>query len=181
MSMRSAIFGLILLGVVPFAAAADKAAPAEKQFELPSGEKLVISWTAGWTDFDAPAGVPPGTITFSGPDAAKMRVMIVPLPANPNFTGDDANLRILMSNLVREMEKTGKVDDPQAIAGPNVNGLYVKGIDSNPKPGEFSFIYAGPLSISKRAYVFQVVWNEGGEPMADKALAALKTVRIEGT
>src|SRR5262245_51554180 len=120
MSMRAVICSLILCGVAPLAAAADKAAPAEKRFELPSGEKLVISWTAGWADFAAPAGVPPGTVTFSGPDAAKMRVMIVPLPPNPNVTGDDGNLRILMSNLASEMEKTGQVNEPQAIEGPNM-------------------------------------------------------------
>jgi len=178
-SIRSAICGFFMCGFIPLAVAADKAAPAEKRFELPSGEKLVIKWNAEWADFGAPPGVPPGTVTFSGPDASKMRVMIVPLPPNPNFTGDAGNLRILMSNLTREMEKTGQVNEPVAIEGPNMSGLYVKGVDPKPKPGEFTFVYAGPLSISKRAYVFQVVWNAGGEVMADKALAALKTVRIE--
>jgi len=34
------------------------------------------------------------------------------------------------------------------------------------------------LSISSRAYLFEVVWNKGGEGAANAALAALKTVRI---
>ena len=180
--MRSLICGSILCGVMPFAAAADKAAPTEKRFALPSGEKFVIQWSAGWADFAAPPGVPPGTVTFSGPDASKMRVMIVPLQPNANFTGDAASLRVLMGNLAREMEQTGGqvTKEPLSIEGPNVRGFYVKGVDPKPKPGEFTFIYAGPLSISKRTYVFQVLWNAGGEVMADKALAALKTVRIEG-
>ena len=179
--MRSLVCGAMLCGAVPFPAAADKPAAAEKRFELPSGQKLAIRWMAGWTDFAAPPGVPPGTVTFSGPDASRMRVMIVPLPPDARFTGDAESLRMLMGNLAREMEKTGQVSEPLPIEGPGVNGLYVKGVDPKPKPGEFSFIYAGPLSISKSAFVFQVVWNAGGEAVADQALAALKTLRIEGT
>jgi hypothetical protein len=40
-------------------------------------------------------------------------------------------------------------------------------------------IYAGPLSISSRAYVFQILWNAGGETAANAALAAMRTVRIQ--
>ena len=47
------------------------------------------------------------------------------------------------------------------------------------EPGEFTFIYAGPLSIDKRAYIFQILWNAGGEASASNALAALKSVRIQ--
>ena len=179
--MRSVLCGLILCGVVPFAVAADKAAPAEKRFALPAGETLVIKWTAGWADIAAPAGSPAGTVTFSGPDPSRMRVMIVPLPPSPNFTGDDGNLRILTRNMVREMEASGgEVNHDQiAIEGPDVRGFYVKGIDHKPKPGEFSFIYAGPLAISSRPYVFQILWNAGGEGAANNALAALKTARIQ--
>ena len=50
---------------------------------------------------------------------------------------------------------------------------------ANPKPGEFTFIYAGPLAIDKRAYVFQILWNAGGETAANKLHAALKSVRIQ--
>lgn len=180
-SMRSVLCGLILCGVVPLSVAADKAVPAEKRFTLPAGEVMVIKWSAGWADIAAPQGSPAGTVTFSGPDPAKMRVMIVPLPPDPNFTGDIGNLRILARNMARELENSGgEVDHEQkAIEGPNVRGFYVKGIDHTPKPGEFSFIYAGPLAVGTRAYVFQVLWNAGGEAAANNALAALKSVRIE--
>ena len=180
-SMRSAICGLILCGVAALAVAADKPPPAEKRFALPAGKSLVIQWSAGWTDIAPPPGTPAGTVTFSGPDPAKMRVMLVPLPPDPNFTGDDGNLRILAGNIARELENSGgEVDQQQkSIEGPNARGLYVKGVDHSPKPGEFTFIYAGPLSIDKRAYIFQILWNVGGEAAASNALAALKSVSIQ--
>jgi hypothetical protein len=180
-SMRSMFCGLILCGIAPLLGAADKPAPAEKRFALPAGQSLVIKWSAGWTDIAAPAGVPAGTVAFSGPDATKMRVMLVPLPPDPNFTGDAENLRTITRNMARELEESGgAVNHEQlAIEGPNVRGFYVKGIDHKPKPGEFSFIYAGPLAIGSRPYVFQILWNAGGETSANAALAALKTVRIQ--
>jgi len=180
-SMRSAICGLILCSVAPLALAADKPAPPEKRFALPGGETLVMKWTAGWADIAAPAGSPAGTVTFSGPDPSKMRVMLVPLPPDPNFTGDAGNLRILARNMARELENSGgEVDHEQKpLEGTNVRGFYVKGVDHNPKPGEFTFIYAGPLAIGSRPYVFQVLWNQGGEAAANNALTALKSVRIQ--
>jgi hypothetical protein len=170
--------GLALAAEKP---AADKPASAEKRFALPAGESLVIKWNGTWTEASPPAGSPVGTVAFNGPDAAKMRVLIVPLPPNPNFTGDAGNLRILMRNMARELEESGGEVNPehQAIEGQNVRGFYVRGVDHKPKPGEFSFIYAGPLSISSRAYVFQILWNTGGETAANAALAALRTVRIQ--
>jgi hypothetical protein len=180
-SLRTVICGLILCGVVPFAVAADKPGAAEKRFELPGGQALLIKWSAGWAEIAAPVGAPAGTVAFSGPDASKMRVMLVPMPPNPNFTGDAGNLRILARNIARELEASGgEVNHEQlAIEGPNVRGFYVKGIDHKPKPGEFTFIHAGPLSISSRAYIFQILWNTGGEAAAANALAALKSVRIQ--
>ena len=181
LSMRSTICGLILCGVAPFVDAADKPAPGEKRFALPAGQTMVIRWSAGWADIAVPPGTPAGTVAFSGPDASKMRVMLVPMPPDPNFTGDTGNLRILARNIARELEESGgEVDHEQKpIEGANVRGFYVKGIDHKPKPGEFSFIYAGPLSIGMRPYVFQILWNAGGEAAANNALAALKTVRIQ--
>jgi hypothetical protein len=181
LSTRSAVCGLILCAVAQLAVAADQPSSAEKRFALPAGETLVIKWTAGWADIAAPAGAPAGTVTFSGPDPSKMRVMLVPMPADPNFTGDAGNLRILARNMARELEKSGGVVDPEqkALEGTNVRGFYVKGVDRNPKPGEFTFIYAGPLAIGSRPYVFQVLWNEGGEAAANNALTALKSARIQ--
>jgi hypothetical protein len=180
-SMRSLICVLALFAVLPLAGAADKVAPAEKRFALPGGETLVIKWTAGWTDIAPPPGTPAGTVAFSGPDASKMRVVLVPMPANPNFTSDEANLRTLAANMARELEKSGGEvsHEPLALEGKGVRGLYVKGIDHHSKPGEFSFVYAGPLAIGARPYVFQIVWNEGGEAAANQALAALENIRIQ--
>ena len=175
------LWGVIFAAFAALAPAADKAASADKRFALPAGESLVIKWNAGWAEVSAAADSPAGTVSFNGPDATKMRVNIAPLPPNPNFTGDTGNLRILTRNVARELEELGaEVDHEQRpIEGQNVRGFYVKGIDHKPKPGEFSFIYAGPLFISSRAYVFEIVWNTGGEAAANAALAALRTVRIQ--
>jgi len=175
------IWGVVFTAFAGLAPAADKAPSADKRFALPAGESMVIKWNASWKEVSPAADSPLGTVSFNGPDSAKMRVNIAPLPPNPNFTGDIGNLRILARNMARELEESGgEVDLEQVpIEGQNVRGFYVKGIDHKPKPGEFSFIYAGPLSISSRAYVFQILWNTGGESAANAALAALRTVRIQ--
>jgi hypothetical protein len=175
------LLGIVFTAFTGLAPAADKAASADKRFTLPAGESMVIKWNASWTEVSPPAGSPVGSVAFNGPDAAKMRVNIVPLPPNPNFTGDTGNLRILVRNVARGLEEVGAEvnHDQMPIEGQNVRGFYVKGIDHKPKPGEFSFIYTGPLFISSRAYVFEILWNTGGEAAANVALAALRTVRIQ--
>jgi hypothetical protein len=179
--LRAVVCGMFLGGVLPLAVAAGKQDAMEKRFALPAGQTMVIKWNAGWADIAVPTGAPPGTVTFSGPDASKMRVMLVPLPPDPNFTGEAGNLRMLARNMARELEESGGEVNPEQlpIEGPNVRGFYVKGIDHKPKPGEFGFIYAGPIAISSRPYVFQILWNAGGEAPANAALAALETLRIQ--
>ena len=179
--MRRLVCGLIVLAVAPLGVTADKPAPAEKRFALPAGESLVIKWSAGWTDMAPPPSTPPGTVSFAGPDSSKMRVMLVPMPPNPKFTGEAENLRISRATWRASWRRAAarSTTSRLAIEGPNVRGFYVKGVDHKPKPGEFSFIYAGPLSISSRPYVFQILWNTGGETAANAALAALKSVRIQ--
>lgn len=180
-SMRNVVCGLALCGVATLAFGADKPASATKRFALPGGQTMVIQWNSSWAEIALPPGVPDGTVAFSGPDASRMRVMLVPMPPDPNFTGDPGNLRILARGLTRELQESGgEVDEEQRmIEGQNVRGLYVKGIDPKPKPGEFTFIYAGPLSINSRLYIFEILWNTGGETSANAALAALRTVRIQ--
>ena len=65
-----------------------------------------------------------------------MRVMLVPLPPDPNFTGDDGNLRILAGTLRASSRKRWRGRPrAEAIEGPNVRGFYVKGIDQQPEAG----------------------------------------------
>lgn len=174
-------WGVVFVAFAGLAPAADKAVSADKRFALPAGESMVIKWNASWTQASPSAESPMGSVSFNGPDAAKMRVNIVPLPPNPNFTGDIGNLRILARNVARGLEEIGAEVDHELmpIEGQNVRGFYVKGIDRKPKPGEFSFIHAGPLFISSRAYAFEILWNTGGESAANAALAALRTARIQ--
>src|SRR5262245_33673989 len=106
-SMRRLICGMILCGMAPLALAADKAAPAEKQFALPAGGSLVLKWTSGWADLAPPPGVPPGTVAFSGPDAAKMRALVVPVPPEAGITSDPESLKALTSNVALELAKSG--------------------------------------------------------------------------
>ena len=125
----------------------------------------------------------------NGPDAALWRMTIAPLPPNPTLTGDVGNLRIYVRMLARGMENGGaEVDSEQKqIDGANAHGFYFKVRDARPKTklqmkqagGAFTESFTGALSINSRAYLFEVVWNKGGDSAAAAALAALKTVSIQ--
>lgn len=179
-SMRIAVCGLLICGMASLAVSADKTAFAEKRFALPAGGSLVMKWASGWAGIAPPPSVPAGTVSFSGPDASRMRVLLMPVPTEAGFTSEFESLRTLTSNVARELATSGEVDKlHRTIEGPNMRGLYVKGVDLPPKPGEFSFIYSGAIAIDARPFVFQILWNAGGEANAEAALVALKTVRID--
>jgi hypothetical protein len=183
MSFRGIFLGLLLAGIAVTASAADRS------FKLEGGNTLRINGGADWTVGDQLVDSPFGTITLHGPDKTLWRLTLAPLPPHPTLTGDTGNLRIYVRNMSRGMDNGGvQVNEEQkAIEGVNARGFYFRAHDSRPKTkqqikatgGDYTDAYTGALSINSKAYLFEVVWNKGGEAAANTALAALKTVRIQ--
>jgi hypothetical protein len=183
MSSRGIFLG-ILLAIASVTASADN-----KRFKLEGGDTLSINGGADWIAGELLQDSPFGTLTIHGPDKALWRLTLAPLPPHPTLTGDTGNLRIYVRNMARAMDNGGvQVDEEQKpLDGANARGFYFKAHDSRPKTkqqikatgGEYTDTYTGALSINSKAYLFEVVWNKGGEAAANAALAALKTVRIQ--
>jgi hypothetical protein len=183
MSIHRVFLGLLL---VVFATAA---AAADKRFKLEGGDTLSINAGADWVAGDLLQDSPFGTITIHGADKTLWRLTLAPLPPHPTLTGDTGNLRIYVRNMSRAMDNGGvQVNEEQkALEGTSARGFYFKAHDSRPKTkaqikatgGDYTDTYTGALSINSKAYLFEVVWNKGGEAAANAALAALKTVRIQ--
>jgi len=109
------------------------------------------------------------------------RIILASLLAAFAATGSAADKRFTLEGGVQ-------VDEEQkAIEGVNARGFYFKAHDLRPKTkaqiktagGHYTDTYTGALSINSKAYLFEVVWNKGGEAAANSALAALKTVRVQ--
>ena len=183
MAFRGFLMVLLLAIVAPMASAADK------RFKMEGGDTLVINAGADWVVGDVVPESLFGTLTLHGTDKTLWRLTIAPLPPHPTLTGDTGNLRIYVRNMSRGLENGGvQVEQEQkTLDGANARGFYFKARDTRPKTkqqikqmgGEYTDTYTGALSISSRAYLFEVVWNKGGEAAANAALAALKTVRIQ--
>jgi hypothetical protein len=162
---------------------------ADKRFKMEGGDTLSIKGGEDWVAGDQIPDSPFGTLTIHGPDKTQWRLMIAPLPPHPTLTGDTGNLRIYVRNMSRAMDNEGvRVNEEhKVIEGAHARGFYFSAHDSRKKTkqqiktagGEYTDAYTGALSINSRAYLFEVVWNKGGEAAANAALAALKTVRIQ--
>jgi hypothetical protein len=184
MGLRRTFPGLFVAMLMAVAAPA-----ADKRFPLEGGDTLVINAGADWVAGAVVPDSPFGTLTIQGPDKTVWQLTLAPLPPHPTLTGDAGNLRIYVRNMARAIENDGaQVEQEQkALDGAHARGFYFKARDTRTKTrqqikqagGEFTDAYTGALSIDSRAYLFQVLWNKGGETPANAALAALKTVRIQ--
>jgi glucose dehydrogenase len=195
--MRRILAGMVLSGLASVAVAADKRIP------LPGGETMVIGWNPAWVVGELDDDDAHGSVTFNGGDRKVWSVMISPLPPHPTLTGDTGNLRIYVRGMVRALEFGGVTVDPEhkTIEGGTTKGFYVRAHDvkanavaqtksdhpsevktkstNKPKGIDYAHGYVGAISANGRPFVFEVLWNAGGEQPAQGALAAMRTVRIQ--
>ncbi len=185
--VRTILFGLLLAALPVSVPAADKRIP------LPAGEALIIGWNPAWVLAELDDEDPAGTVRFNGGNREQWAVAIQPLPPHPSLTADTGNLRIYVRNMARALENASIGVDPEqrVIEGGSAKGFFVKAHDikaqsrqkpnakSKPKEPNYSNGYVGALSVGGRPYLFEVLWNTGGEKSAEAALAVMRTVRIQ--
>jgi hypothetical protein len=185
--MRKILCGLLLVALSAGVTAADKRIP------LPAGEAMIIGWNPAWVVAELDDDDPVGTVRFNGGNREQWAVAIQPLPPHPSLTADTGNLRIYVRNMARALENAniGVDAEQRVLEGGNAKGFYVKAHDiksqsrqkpnakSKPKEPNYSDGYVGAISVGGRPYVFEVLWNTGGEKPAEAALAAMRSVRIQ--
>lgn len=175
--------GLLLASLATLASAADR------RFTLEGGDTLTIKGGPDWIVGEVLPDSLFGTISLHGADKTLWRLTLAPLPPHPTLTGDTGNLRIYVRNMARGLENEGVQVDPEqkTLDGTAARGFYLKARDPRKKTkaqikaagGDYTDSYTGALSISSRAYLFEIVWNKGGETSANAALSALRTIHIQ--
>jgi hypothetical protein len=198
MKARTMLLGL-LLAVGSLAAAADQRIP------LPGGEVMTLPWDPSWAVAPNEDKDPHGTVRFNNGSRGLWEVSLAPLPPHPSLTADTGNLRIYLRSMIRLLENGGVTveQEHRNFEGGTAKGFYVRAHDvkaaalretksgtsnnagiptkstNKPKPLDYSDGYVGAISIGGRPYVFEVLWNAGGEKPASAALTALRSVRIQ--
>jgi hypothetical protein len=181
--IRRLILGALAVALTLPALAADRKVATDE------GETFTFrSWGADWLVGEAIKEAPPGTITIHGPDEKLWRFTLAPLPPHPSLTGDIGNLRMYVRMMARGIEQTGATvgADQKPISGA-ANGFYFTvhyGASKTKKQvrlqgGDYADGYTGAVSISNRPYLFEVLWNAGGESAGNTALAAVKGLSIQ--
>lgn len=182
MSPRALLF-------VSLSLAAGHVSAVEKQFPLDNGATMTMNAPVDWEAGARIQEWPFGTLTLHGADPAQWRVTLVPLPPHPTLTGDAGNLQIYVRNMARGIENTGATldGDHKPISGAQTRGYYFRVHYPATKPkrmirlqgGDYAEGFTGAVSIGTQPYLFEVLWNKGGESVANSALAAIKTIRIK--
>lgn len=187
MSARSLLLAWVAIACsMVFTAAADA---ADRKVPTDEGETFNFrNWGADWVVGDPIKEAPPGTITVHGPDANLWRLTLAPLPPHPSLTGDVGNLRMYVRMMARGIEDTGATVNPEhkSIAGSS-SGFYFKVMYTATKAkkqirlqgGDYAEGFTGALSIGGRPYLFEALWNKGGEAAGNAALTSLKGLSIQ--
>ena len=178
-----------LFSTLAFALLSAACFAADKRIPMDTGETFIIRWGADW---EVGATLPKslfGTVTIHGADSNLWRLTFAPLPPHPTLTADTGNLRMYVRAMARGLDMAGaQVDEEHhAISGPQSRGFYFTVRDTRKKTkarieedgGDYTHAWVGALSLSSRAYLFEVAWIEGSEAAAKAALAAVKTARVQ--
>ncbi len=181
--MRTTVFACLISLLAAVALAADR------KFPMENGQTMSLSAGADWVVGDTIEGQPFNMISLHGADKTLWRLTLAPLPPHPTLTGDAGNLRIYVRNMARGIENTGATVgvEHMEMSGVQARGYYfrVKYTAKKGKQqirlqgGDYAEGYTGALSIGQQPYLFEILWNKGGEAGGGAALMALRSVRIQ--
>jgi hypothetical protein len=179
LSLRKGSALLLLAGAASWAQAADKA-PLHKV--LTFGDVAVsLAWSPGWQLEDAASKGLPGSFEFHAPDRLQMVTTLSPIGGMPGLTADDA-MKALVTKTSRQFEGQAveKEIKVQRISSDEAHGYFVCLTDKAPKPDEYKFLCQGLVNVRDLPISFMLLYNDGGKADAERALSALKSLRIAG-
>jgi hypothetical protein len=110
-----------------------------------------------------------------------MRWLFVPTANSRGKKISESALRTQTNDLRREIQSQGgeASEDLLEIKGGQVSGYYIKGIDSDAGSDEWEFVYTGFVLVGETLPVmFNIVWDKGAEGAANRALSAVRGMRL---
>jgi hypothetical protein len=143
--------------------------------------RLVLNIDVNWSLVDnMPEGME-GAVGFRVGDGSTMQWVFTPANEHGVGMGAGADMRELTMELKEMLEGEGGIisDGLQSIQTDRVRGFYVRAVDPAPRPGEWKFMYTGWVAVDSHPVMFNIVWNQGGQSSADRALASVRTMRLE--
>lgn len=174
--MKRAI-GWLLITSLAFSNAA---VPADFKLDTVAG-RLVMDVDVNWTVVEElPEGLE-GAALFRVGDGHSMQWLVAPANARGIGLGAGGDVRALTLALKEEIENQGGevVGGLQAINTDRVRGFFVKAVDPSPGPDEWKFTYTGWVAVDAHPIMFNIVWDPGGQTSADRALATVRSMRLQ--
>jgi hypothetical protein len=148
----------------------------DQTFEV-GEDLLVVGIDGNWEELDA-SDISPGAVAYE--IEGVMRWFFEPHPRQPGKISN-GELRMLVQDLRREIESQGgeTSGDLQEINGGNAIGYYVRSIDPKVAATDFKYQYIGYVVVGQTIPLeFSILWSKGGESMANRALAAVRSMRL---
>lgn len=143
--------------------------------------RLVFNIDANWSLVDdLPEGMEDAA-GFRVGDGSTMQWLVAPANEHGRAMGSGGDARDLTLELKEMVEGEGGVvsGGVQAIQGERARGYYIMAVDPAPKPGEWKFMYTGWVIVDSHPVMFNIVWNAGGQSSADRALASVRSMRLQ--
>ena len=157
------------------------AAAVDRRYTTPIGV-VIVDVDVNWTEMRSlPDGIE--GIGFEVGNGTVMQFMLGFLDDLPPGSANAGTLRQLTNDL-RRSEAEDKVivsDELMSVSGPDFTGYYYLATSpaAVPAPGDYKHMYTGFIAVGSDPLMFTIAWNAGGKPAADRALAALKRLRVE--
>jgi hypothetical protein len=167
-----------LLGISLLLASALMA--ADHKMDTVAG-RLVFNVDANWSPVDDFPEEMEHAAGFRVGDGSTMQWLVAPANELGRGMGKGADVRALTMELKEMLEADGGVvsDGLQTIQGERAQGYYIKAVDPSPRPGEWKFMYTGWVAVDSHPVMFNIVWNAGGQSAADRALASVRSMRLQ--
>jgi hypothetical protein len=169
--------GWLLIASLAFSSAA---IPADFKIDTVAG-KLVMNVDVNWTLVEDLPKDMDGITMFRVGDGSSMQWLIAPANSRGIGLGAGGDVRDLTIELQEELESQGGVIEGglQSIQTDRVRGFYIKAVDPSPGPDEWKFTYTGWVAVDSHPVMFNIVWDPGGQTSADRALATVRSMRLQ--
>jgi len=149
--------------------------PSTREYTVAGAGSLTIEVNDRWIETSAPAG-PPGTIAFRLKEPLRLLFLVSPLQIRRPEPLRDSDVKNIVAGEARQLQEQSVEDtlDVRAIAGRQARGYQFHATDRAPGPEEYRFVYQGTVLLDSLMVTFTILYNEGAEDDARRALDAIR-------
>lgn len=170
--------GVVLSAIAALSLGSPAVLAGDQTWEV-GDDQLIVSIDGTWIEVDV-SSADPDAVGFQAGNQL-MQWLFVPTANDSGKKISEAALRTQTQDLRRELKSQGgeTSEDLLELGGGQVKGFYVKGVDPNAGSDEWEFVYAGFVLINDKVPVmFNITWDKGGEGAANRALSAVRGMRL---